>query len=256
MTCGSEDNLGCDRRIASGLDWVFGHTDRAIILEDDCLPDPSFFPYCQELLERYQSDPRVHMVSGFNATGLHTAYSYHFSRCYHIWGWATWARAWQHYGEEMRSWPRLRQERWLDAELEDAKGARLTEMYFEEAYSGRMPQWDFYWAFSSLERGAVSVTPEVNLVRNIGHGPEATHQRDPSDPLAHVPQGSLSFPLRHPPEVEVFAPADRVAWASAYDRLPRGEKRGPWRSLVGAAQRGVGALGRRGATRGASGEAG
>jgi hypothetical protein len=81
------------------LDWVFAQTPRAIILEDDCVPHPTFFRYCDELLDRYQDHPDVQMISGSNVLGRGTPYSYHFSRGYNIWGWATWARAWQHYDE-------------------------------------------------------------------------------------------------------------------------------------------------------------
>lgn len=95
LTNYSDVNLGCAKRILSGLDWIFGNFERAIILEDDCLPDPSFFPFCEELLERYKNDDRVMSISGQNSQfgRSRTSYSYYFSRYAHCWGWATWRRA-------------------------------------------------------------------------------------------------------------------------------------------------------------------
>src|SRR5687767_13684909 len=94
----SDTNLGCRKRVSSGLDWVFSNVADAIILEDDCLPEPSFFPFCEELLERYRDDERVAMIRAGNfLEGRRVAStSYYFSRWFHIWGWATWARAWKH----------------------------------------------------------------------------------------------------------------------------------------------------------------
>lgn len=91
----ADANIGCGRRVSSGLDWAFSQVDEAVILEDDCLPDPSFFPYCDELLERYRTDERIMMVSGnnFQNGASRTWDSYYFSRLPHCWGWATWRRA-------------------------------------------------------------------------------------------------------------------------------------------------------------------
>ena len=170
-------NLGGGRRVASGLDWVFENTDEAIILEDDCMPDPTFFPYCEELLRRYRDDERLHMVSGCNVLepGRFGAHSYYFSRCYHIWGWATWARAWSHYDYKMRQWPALRETDWLERYLGDPTAARIARLFFDETYAGRIDQWDFQWALAGWLRDAVSITPAANLVTNIGFGDGGTH---------------------------------------------------------------------------------
>src|SRR3954453_1153033 len=95
----ADENLGLKKRIPRGLHRVFGEAPEAIILEDDCLPHPSFFRYCAELLERYRDDERVMMISGDNFQGgrRRTPDSYYFSRYVHSWGWATWRRAWQHF---------------------------------------------------------------------------------------------------------------------------------------------------------------
>ncbi|MGC1799486.1 MAG: hypothetical protein WA701_03795, partial [Solirubrobacterales bacterium] len=120
MTDYSEVNLGCGKRISSGLDWVFDSVEEAIVLEDDCLPHPSFFRFCEELLKRYRAEERVVHVSGDNfqsagraggavgrllrLAGRSWSPSYYFSRYAHVWGWASWRRAWSDYDFEMTAW--------------------------------------------------------------------------------------------------------------------------------------------------------
>src|SRR5215475_5932578 len=108
LTNFAESNMGCGRRVASGLDWAFEQVEEAILLEDDCLPDPSFFPYCSQLLERYRAHDRIMMISGNNfQNGVsRTSASYYFSQFQRCWGWATWRRAWRHCDFAMQQWRR------------------------------------------------------------------------------------------------------------------------------------------------------
>ena len=234
-TCYSDVNLGCGRRIATGLDWVFSEVESAIVLEDDCLPDPTFFPYCAELLERYRSDSRVHMITGFSAVdaGAFCESSYYFSRCYSIWGWATWGRAWRFYDYEMRAWPALRKSDWLARRIGNNAAEQMCRMFFDGTYEGTIRQWDFQWVLSGWLRDAVCVTPTRNLVTNIGHGVAGTHLRDPTHPLANLPSISLDFPLRHPPGVAVLEEADRRHWQQAVERFQRRPRAGRRRVTAG-----------------------
>jgi hypothetical protein len=112
----SDVNLGCKIRVSSGLDWVFEQVEEAIILEGDCLPHPTFFRFCEELLETYRDDERIGMISGdnFQFGRKRGDASYYFSRYNHIWGWASWRRAWQHYDRNMAIWPKFRDDHWLN----------------------------------------------------------------------------------------------------------------------------------------------
>jgi len=103
----SDVNLGCQKRVSSGLDWVFSLVEEAIIIEDDCLPDPSFFRFCEELLDYYRQEDRVMAINGQNNQfgRRRDDSSYYFSRYFHCWGWATWSRAWKHYDVDLQSWP-------------------------------------------------------------------------------------------------------------------------------------------------------
>ena len=206
----SETNLGCGRRVASGLDWAFERVDQAIVLEDDCRPDASFFPYCAELLERYRDDPRVMMISGdnFQDGRLRGPASYYFSRYPHVWGWASWRRAWRRYDFTMAGWPELAKTgEWLGRHTADPLMAAYWRRCFTAAASGRVDTWDYQWLFACWAHDGLAVAPNRNLVENIGFGADATHTTGDGRRLA-LPAAAMDFPLRHPAEMAPCAAAD------------------------------------------------
>ncbi len=210
LTNFAEQNMGCKKRIASGIDWIFSQVPEAIILEDDCLPEPSFFRFCEEMLIRYRDDERVGMVSGGNLQfGRRRGdSSYYFSRYTHIWGWATWRRAWQHYDRDIEQWPTFRQEGWVQ-QLFDRRGEQLYwEQSFELVHGGKLDTWDCSWTFASLLRGMLQIVPNVNLISNIGFGADATHTHVVGE-HANMPTAPIDFPLAHAQFVLANTEADR-----------------------------------------------
>ncbi|EDY17256.1 methyltransferase FkbM [Chthoniobacter flavus Ellin428] len=204
----AEENMGCRNRVSSGLTWVFEHVEEAIILEDDCLPSPSFFPYCAELLARFRTDDRIMAVSGCNH-GVDTPsrrYSYAFSQITHIWGWATWRRAWAHYEVDMKSWPEFRERQLIYDALSDRAVAAAWERAFESAWSRQTDTWDYQWLYAVLKRNGLTVTPHRNLIKNLGFDERATHTRDPMASGGFLELESMDFPLKHDP---YFVPATR-----------------------------------------------
>ena len=197
------DNMGCRRRVISGLNWVFSIVEEAIILEDDCLPDPSFFPYCSELLERYRDQDHVGLISGFNPLekSLRLGYSYSFSVMVGIWGWATWRRAWQQYDEHLGSWPQLKTDGFLNQILPDKRSVDFWTRVFDAMHQGTGPNtWDYQWVYTCWTRNWLSIIPRLNLIQNIGFGADATHTSG-VDPGLTLPAQSIGFPLQHPPAV-------------------------------------------------------
>jgi hypothetical protein len=194
----AEKNMGVDPRVHSGVTEVFAASERAIVLEDDCVPHPSFFPYCAELLERYRDDERIMTISGSNylRKSQRTPYSYFFSRYTCTWGWASWRRAWRLMDFEMKLWPTLRDSGWLADMLSDCPPGwrRKWERNFGEGL------WDYCWSFACWSNSALTILPQVNLVSNIGSGVEATHCFDPHA-ADNLPVEELAFPLKHPPFV-------------------------------------------------------
>ena len=200
LTNYSDHNMGCRARVSSGIDWVFQQVSEAIVLEDDCLPDITFFRFCQELLEKYRHDQRVGMISGNNFQFNFTinSDSYYFSNLNHIWGWATWADRWQNdYDVELRHWPRVRDENrvrdWFATQQErDAFAFNL-----DRTYALEIDTWDYQWNFGSRLNGRLSIMPNVNLISNIGFGVEATHTKEHNE-FSNLPTTPIVFPLQHP----------------------------------------------------------
>jgi hypothetical protein len=196
----SETNLGCGRRIATGLDWVFGQVEEAIVLEDDCIPHPSFFRFCEEMLERYRDDERVVHIGGNNfQNGVRRGpYSYFFSRYNHIWGWATWRRAWHHFDHRMHDWPEVK----AQGSMRNLLTAPGECEYWSRLFDGMVAQepwpetWGYAWTYACFKNG-LSIYPNVNLVSNIGYGEGATNCLGDS-PHANLPVHEMVFPLSFP----------------------------------------------------------
>ena len=167
----AETNLGCKRRIASGLDWVFNIVEEAMILEDDCVPHPDFFPFCAALLEKYREDERVMMIGGTNfLLHLDIPESYFFSRYFAIWGWATWRRAWELYDINMSGWETLKAQKQIANLYSQRYVVRHFTKILDVAYRNQVDTWDIQWLFCCLFNNGLSIVPRVNLVTNIRCG--------------------------------------------------------------------------------------
>ena len=204
----ADTNLGCGRRVTSGLDWVFEQVGEAIILEDDCLPDATFFPYCEELLERYRDDERVAQIGGSNHQYRHfeRPQSYFFSRYNHIWGWAGWRRSWASNDREMRGWPAFDAGAGCARLFRSSAVAGFWRREWTAVAKGEIDTWDLQWSFACLSRGMVTALPTVSLVENIGFGPEATHTKKTRRRAPTV--GPMRFPMIHASTTDADADAD------------------------------------------------
>jgi hypothetical protein len=187
--------------------------EEAIILEDDCLPDITFFRFCQEMLERYRNDQRIGMISGdnFQFGRRYGDDSYYFSKYVHIWGWATWRDRWVgSYDVSMAKWPRVRDEGMIADIVGDVHEAVYWGKIFERVHRGRIDTWDYQWVFANWVNGRSSVVPAVNLISNIGFGVNATHTTGVSE-LENLPITPIKFPLIHPIGVYRCLRADRFS---------------------------------------------
>lgn len=209
-------NLGCRRRVSSGIDWAMARVEEAIILEDDCLPHPSFFRFCDAMLERYRSDARIGMVSGdnFQRGQIRGDGSYYFSRYSHVWGWATWRRAWRRYDGSLEGWPAFRDGGGLARTFEDPLEVAYWRWHLDRLRdTGQPDTWDYQWAFTSFSHGSLSIIPNVNLVSNIGFGDDAAHTRT-QNRFASMEVGELGE-IRHPSRVARDLEADAFTFERA-----------------------------------------
>ncbi len=191
-----DSNLGCKKAVSEALDWFFDSVQYGVVIEDDCLPSRSFFPFCENLLSKYMYDQRVWHISGCNHNINSKEDSYYFSHHIHIWGWASWSRAWKHYDPIMTAWPDFK--RLVDLEeffgSREEKERRVTN--WDRTYDGTIQSWDYQWSFNVLSNGGLSILPSQNLVENLGFGDSATHTKEegPGKLEGH----DIHFPLRHP----------------------------------------------------------
>ncbi|MDG0964302.1 MAG: hypothetical protein P8O23_04520 [Opitutales bacterium] len=195
----SDANLGLARRVQTGLDEVFSIEKNAIILEDDTLPDPSFFRFCEDLLIKYKDNKNVAHISGCN---LHPEVSngnssYCFSSIINIWGWATWKRAWKHFDLQMPSWEKEHKNQFLQNWCGSREVQKHTRKMFDLHCNNTAPwTWDYQWVYSCWKMNGLSIIPANNLVSNIGIGPGSTHTHSKVQSAPFPPiKGKLQFPL-------------------------------------------------------------
>lgn len=207
-----QENLGCRAAVSQAITWFFDQVEQGIILEDDCVPEPDFWTFCATLLDRYAQDPRVMCVSGNNflPSWMPVRGAYYFSRYPYIWGWASWARAWEAYGATPDHLSRA----------EVIKSLNNVSMYnplsrwwwrrtFKKYIHPSASAWGYQWTFAIWTRRGLSATPHRNLVTNIGVGVEGTHTVD----AMHVPAGrplDPRRPLSEQPAVQRYRLADAV----------------------------------------------
>lgn len=195
----SSHNLGLKARFKSGIDWVFKSETQAIFIEDDCIPDHSFFPYCDELLKRYAHEHQVATISGDNFLFGNPPVneSYYFSRYPLIWGWATWKRAWQGYDPDLRSWNLSRPNPWLRQYLNNNLITLYWTLIFNHVKKGVINTWDYQLTYHCFQHQMLHIIPQVNLVTNVGVDNLATHTKLKNKILGQ-PSHPISFPLTHP----------------------------------------------------------
>jgi hypothetical protein len=176
----ADENLGCRKRVSSGLDWLFEQVEEAIILEDDCLPSSDFFFFCQELLEYYRNDMRIWSICGHNFQDgqWRGDGSYYFSRYPDPWGWATWRRCWQQYDRNLKDWPDFYDRSLFGEMVENPLEVEHWTNIFSNLHKNDEIDanvWDYRWIFTCLKNGSLSIWPNVNLVSNIGFREDSTH---------------------------------------------------------------------------------
>jgi hypothetical protein len=172
-----ETNVNMHIRWCSTLDWFFESVDSGIILEDDCIPDLSFFSYCTELLERYKDNPEIMHINGsnFQFGRKRGNASYYFSKYAHVWGWATWKRAWKKYDDKLSTLPMFEKKHLIDTAVTSGKEKKYWLKYFGSIYSGKRNSCDIKWLYATWLYDGLSITPNVNMISNIGYGLAAGH---------------------------------------------------------------------------------
>lgn len=218
-----DKNLGCKRAVSGGINWFFEHEEQGIILEDDCLPNQDFFFFCQDLLNRYATEERVWVITGNNfQNGVKRGdASYYFSRYNHVWGWASWRRAWAYADMEISFWPKWKGSHEWKSFWSDTVSRLYWEKIFNRMHRAEIDTWDYPWTASVWYYGGLTATPNVNLVSNIGFGPDSTHTSFADSPLAEMATTTLNN-ITHPRSLVQDAAADHYVFENVFGgRLER-----------------------------------
>jgi hypothetical protein len=205
-----QSNLGCRQAVSSAITWFFDQESEGIILEDDCLPSKSFFPYCAELLTRFRDDQRIMCITGnnFQRDMNGYPYSYYFSKYNHIWGWATWRRAWLCYDDTMNLYPKFVDYNSFKALSSSCEFLDYWKGELDKVYQRTLDTWDYVWMFSCWANSGLTCTPRVNLVSNIGFGDDATHCLASNSNCSNLSRFDIEIPLMHPPLIVSNTDAD------------------------------------------------
>lgn len=190
----AEANMGCRDRVSSGITWVLSQEERTIILEDDVVPAPKFFRFCQEMLDEYENNSRVMMVSGTNLLKNYEMKTpYTFSCFSSIWGWATWRRAWEKYDVDIADWPELKKAGTMK-KVQNGLAYIFLKRNMESVYTKKKDTWDIQWDYCRHKYRGLGIVPRENLICNIGFDREdATHTTEGS--TEDFSYGDMKFPI-------------------------------------------------------------
>ena len=230
-----DTNLGCGKGVTAAITWFFDNVDRGIILEDDIIPEPSFFPFCIELLDRYEHDERVFAISGSNHVPEEAlqdpAAGYRFAQVTHVWGWATWRRTWIQHSLSLDAWyRRISPARFWRAAGSTLPGCLFWIGNFEAVRRGDVDTWDYQLVFTSMVSGQLTAIANVNLVTNVGFGDGATHTFH-GDPglmpvgVARLPSKPIPVQLDHKSEAWTLTQHWNATYLGTLDRLRKLAKR-------------------------------
>lgn len=204
----SDDNLGCGKRMYSGISWAFEYVDRLIVLEDDCVPSNDFFLFCQELLEKYKDDNRIYMINAMNHlieyNDTNSSYFFGPGCC---WGWATWKRAWEQVDFDMNflndSYSMKCIERKYPFYNNSIKEGKIKKQKL--LMENKMSSWTYQSGMACALSSQMAIIPKVNLITNIGLTEDSVHAVNNSKKISirtqkyfNLPTKKIEFPLKHP----------------------------------------------------------
>ena len=205
-----ENNLGCGKAVSEAITWFFTLEEQGIILEDDCLPDNSFFKFCSSLLTKYAAEREVMMITGcsFQNDSLDN-FSYYFSNYIHVWGWATWKRAWDLYDFKIEGFNASEANRKLKKKFRLKRERKIWLQNTAHAIAGTINTWDYQWMYTIWANTGVSIVPWKNLISNVGYGSDATHTIGFNPESMALPTYQLGK-INHPNRIRVNEKADRI----------------------------------------------
>jgi hypothetical protein len=213
-----DENLGCGKAVSGAITWFFENVEEGIILEDDCLPEKSFFYFCEELLTKYKNHEQIMHIGGsnFQRDNISSGNSYYFSNYIHIWGWATWRRAWRSYQLNIPPAIDDKFQYLLKTKFSNSFERTFWKNSFETVGQGKIDTWDTQWIYNIYNHTGIGITPTVNLISNIGFGADATHTTSFDNTVAEKPLKSITA-IQHPNKIKINQKADKYTFKKLYE---------------------------------------
>jgi hypothetical protein len=219
-----DEHLPVGESVSSAVTWFFEAVEAGIVLEDDCLPHATFFPFCSEMLERYRDASLVMQVAGYNFLGgsYESESDYLFSHFGWQWGWATWKRAWGCFDLHMTSWPQFKKLGLHEHFPFYPERVRV----FDAVHAGKLATWDFQWHYAMAANSGLSVVSKTCLVENIGFGATSTNNKDASAGARYrIPVQPMPLPVKHPKFLCADLQYDRLLIRAVHRRSIRSHAR-------------------------------
>lgn len=209
-------NFGCGNGVSKFIDWFFTYVKEGIILEDDCIPSKSFFSFMKAMLTKYRNDTRISHINGTSFVNLQKEETYYFLKYYHVWGWATWARAWNFYDFDMKTYVEFKKNNIISNIFTNKKIQDFWITNFDNVYQKKVDTWDYQWVYANFLNNTLSIMPFVNLIKNIGYGKDAVHTKNAKDKNANREIGEL-MNLKHPEFLFHQQKLDDIIYTSSLD---------------------------------------
>ena len=219
-------NLGCKFGPQSAITWFFENVDKGIILEDDCVPTPDFYTFCEVLLTRFENDLRIFNICGnkIAPNTFETESGYYFSKIAYNWGWATWANRWELHLENLKVMPELFQKEEIKNILPNKSHIKNFEKFVMDSLENRLDAWDYQWRFSILTNNGLSIMPSNNLIEYVGFGEESTHTSSSEDSTIPRETSKINWPLNHPTAIVPNSIVDNYILSDIYNWKSLSEK--------------------------------
>lgn len=211
----SKKNMGLKHRIYTGLNIFFKKFSKGIILEDDCIPEQSFFYYCRSMLKAYKNEKKISTISGCKFNNLNIKNSFYFSKFSSIWGWATWRRSWKGFDIDIKFWPNYKISKKWKTDCPDIVERTFWNSLFDKVYRGEKNSWAYSYLLNNFYKNKLSIVPKYNLITNIGFGKDSTNTKI-YDKKFFPKTKSLEKKIIYPRVIKQFIKADNIDFGSVY----------------------------------------
>lgn len=209
----NQSNLGCKKNNVEAINWFFKNEKNGIIIEDDCIPKINFFWFASKMLKKYRYNKKIYCISGSNFQEKRIdKFTYYFSKYNHCWGWATWKNRWIKNDSDIKFWPKYKKSSTWKNFHKNIIEKKYWQKIFDKCYEKKIDSWAYPWTLSVWKKKGLTVTPNFNLVKNIGYGPNSTNSKFNFEPIKYKNKTKFKKYFLHPKKILVNTYADEYVF--------------------------------------------